>query len=249
MLLPLCESAVHVRSYIKRHSQFEFGLVSQAFCSALKQIVRDFDVLVAQLEHKHIQCQLSLQKLIYLLQPSKITMQLLEKLCLRVGDSIGGAMIDALHQCLLEQGDSRARELHLHLLTCAAEPFLAALSTWICRCAFPIALYHMISPIHGASTIHPSIHLSTPITSIHASIYPSHLSMYPMRLSIIIIIIIIIASEYVEESCMIHMESSWWWRTRALRRRRWKTTSMLGTGTTASPCGVSMSQAFCDRMQ
>ena len=183
MLLPLCEIAVHVRSYIKRHSQFEFGLVSQAFCSALKQIVRDFDVLVAQLEHKHIQCQLSLQKLIYLLQPSKITMQLLEKLCLRVGDSIGGAMIDALHQCLLEQGDSRARELHLHLLTCAAEPFLAALSTWICRCALPIALYHMISPIHGASTIHPPFHthnIHPSIASIHSSIHPRiHLYIHP----------------------------------------------------------------------
>ena len=183
MLLPLCESAVHVRSYIKRHSQFEFGLVSQAFCSALKQIVRDFDVLVAQLEHKHVQCQLSLQKLIYLLQPSKITMQLLEKLCLRVGDSIGGAMIDALHQCLLEQGDSRARELHLHLLTCAAEPFLAALSTWICRFALPIALYHMISPIHGASTIHPPLHthnIHPFIASIHSSIHPCiHLYIHP----------------------------------------------------------------------
>ena len=142
VLLPLCESAVHVRSYIKKHSQFEYGLVSHALCSALKQIIRDFDVLVAQLEHKHALCQLSLQKLVYLLQPSTITLQLLEKLCLRVGDCIGGAMIDVLHQCLLEQGDSKARELHLHLLTCAAEPFLTTLSTWICRCGVYLSAFH-----------------------------------------------------------------------------------------------------------
>jgi len=124
-----------VRAFIRRRGQYEYGLCSQALSCSLKLILRELDVLVAQLEHKHSSAmgELTLQKLVYLLQPSRITLQLLEKLCMRVGDCIGGTMIDVLHQCLMEQGDAKARELHLHLLTSAAEPFLAALSTWICR--------------------------------------------------------------------------------------------------------------------
>ena len=49
-LLPICESAVRVREFIRLHSRYEFGLVSHALCAALRKILREFDVLVAQLE-------------------------------------------------------------------------------------------------------------------------------------------------------------------------------------------------------
>ena len=132
-LLPMCESAVRVREFIKLHSRYEFGRVSHALCAALKKIVREFDVLVAQLECTFTSGRLSLQKMVYLLQPSKVTLRVLEKLCFRLRDIVGGKMIDVLHASMLEQGDAKSRELHLHLLMKAAEPFLDTLSTWIFR--------------------------------------------------------------------------------------------------------------------
>jgi len=77
--------------------------------------------------------KLSLQKMVYLLQPSKVTLRLLEKLCLRLKNIVGGQMVDVLHAVMLEQGDVKSRELHLHLLMCAAEPFVDTLATWIFR--------------------------------------------------------------------------------------------------------------------
>lgn len=64
-LLPVCEGAFKVRTFIRQQSQYEYGMVSHAFCAAVRRIVRDFDALVAQMEHLYIQQNLSLQKMVY----------------------------------------------------------------------------------------------------------------------------------------------------------------------------------------
>jgi hypothetical protein len=70
---------VQIREFVRTHSRYEFGLVSQALSSAIRQLLREFDVLVAQLEHLLNGNRLSLQKMVYLLQPSKNTLRMLEK--------------------------------------------------------------------------------------------------------------------------------------------------------------------------
>jgi len=68
-----------------------------------KVILREFDVLIAQLEHLETQGKLSMQKLVFYLQPSKTTLQILDRLCQRLHDTSGGQMLDALFSCALEQ--------------------------------------------------------------------------------------------------------------------------------------------------
>jgi gamma-tubulin complex component 2 len=60
----VCESAFKVRTFVRQQSQYEYGMVSHAFCAAVRRIVRDFDALVAQMEHLYIQQNLSLQKMV-----------------------------------------------------------------------------------------------------------------------------------------------------------------------------------------
>lgn len=50
-LFPICESAVHIREFLRLHSRYDFGLVSHAAVAAMKSIMREFDVVIAQLEH------------------------------------------------------------------------------------------------------------------------------------------------------------------------------------------------------
>jgi len=100
----------------------------------VKRICREFDTLVAQLEHLYNEKKLSLQKLVFLLQPSKVTLYQLERLCLRLSGLTGGHLLDVLHAITLEQGDKKAREMHQHLLTEAYQPFLRMLVQWIYRC-------------------------------------------------------------------------------------------------------------------
>ena len=132
-ILPICESATLIRSFIKIYSRYESGSVAHALCSALKTLIRELDLLISQLEH-FINCnQLPLQKLVFLLHPSKITLKILENLVRRLKDKSGGRMLDILHSCALEQGDLKAKELHYFLLKKTFEPFLTMLSLWIFR--------------------------------------------------------------------------------------------------------------------
>ena len=133
LLLPLCECAVQLREFVRVHSRCEYGLVSHSLAAAVKVLMREFDILVSQLEHLLNTNRLSLQKMMYLLQPAKGTLRMLERLCRRVRDSSGGRLLDGLHGCLLEQGDLRAKHLHTVLLDKASEPFLKMLSLWLFR--------------------------------------------------------------------------------------------------------------------
>ena len=133
LLLPLCQCAVQLREFVRVHSRCEYGLVSHSLAAAVKVLMREFDILVSQLEHLLNTNRLSLQKMMYLLQPAKGTLRMLERLCRRVRDSSGGRLLDGLHGCLLEQGDLRAKHLHTVLLDKASEPFLKMLSLWLFR--------------------------------------------------------------------------------------------------------------------
>ena len=116
------------------HSRYDFGYVSHAVAAAIKNIVREFDVLVAQLEHLLVTHRLTLQKLAYLLQPTKSTFcSILHPLILRIQDCAGGRMLDAVHAAYLAQGDSKAKLLLHHLVQQAAAPFLKMLSQWLYR--------------------------------------------------------------------------------------------------------------------
>lgn len=72
--------------------------------------------------------------MVYLLHPSKATLcGVLSPLIRRLSDSSGGKLLDVLHTALLEQGDSKARAILLHILNEAANPFLEMLSSWLFR--------------------------------------------------------------------------------------------------------------------
>lgn len=97
----------------------------------MKLLLREFDILIAQLEHLLSENNLTLQKMVFLLQPSKITLKLLEKLIRRCTDSTGGRMLDILQEFYMEQGDIKCKELCLQLLINSSKPFLNQLSHWL----------------------------------------------------------------------------------------------------------------------
>ncbi len=106
-MLPLCECAIRVKDFIRVHSRFEYGLVSHAFSSALSLLLDDFNNIIIQLECLLTRGNqmLTLQKMVYFLQPSKVILRLLDKLCSEyIKDATGGLLIDILYQCVQEQG-------------------------------------------------------------------------------------------------------------------------------------------------
>ena len=100
LLLPICESGIRVREFIKVYNRYEYGKVSQALASGIRSILREFDLLVAQLEMLELKQKLSIQTLMFHIQPAKMTLNSLDRLCTKLRDTSGGRMLDVLYGTL-----------------------------------------------------------------------------------------------------------------------------------------------------
>lgn len=132
-LLSMCEQSLKIRHFLRQQSRYEYGYVSHAFCASIKSILHDFDVIICQLEYLLNAEKLSIQKFIFLLQQSKTTLQLLDKMIVSVKELNGGQLLNELYSQYQQQGDSNAKQLYEYLLEKAFEPFINILSIWIFR--------------------------------------------------------------------------------------------------------------------
>lgn len=64
-------------SFTEEKSSFEYGQVNHALTAAMRTLMKEYLILVTQLEHLHRQGTLSLQKLWFYIQPTMRTMEIL----------------------------------------------------------------------------------------------------------------------------------------------------------------------------
>ncbi|CAN0288005.1 unnamed protein product, partial [Ectocarpus fasciculatus] len=106
-VLPLCNNYVRVNRFASERGQYEFGKVAHALAAGVQRLLREYLVLVAQLESQLLQVRahpeervkvstLSLQRLWFYVQPSMRTMESLEALTVELRDSKGGEMLRRL---------------------------------------------------------------------------------------------------------------------------------------------------------
>jgi len=130
-MLPLCGAYTKACTFIEKRSRYEHGRVAHAMAAAMRSLLREFDVLVAQLEHQHRMGQLSLQRLWYYVQPSLQTLLVLGNVADETKNDTGGVLLNAVHRLALRGGDSRARSIYQYLLQHATAPYLEMLEEWI----------------------------------------------------------------------------------------------------------------------
>ncbi|CAB1311996.1 unnamed protein product [Coregonus sp. 'balchen'] len=117
-------------------SSFEYGQVNHALTAAMRTLMKEYLILVTQLEHLHRQDMLSLQKLWFYIQPTMRTMEILASIASSVdkGDCMGGSTLSLLHDRTFNYtGDSQAQELCLYLTKAASVPYFEILEKWIYR--------------------------------------------------------------------------------------------------------------------
>lgn len=66
--------------FIEEKSSFEYGQVNHALAAAMRTLVKEYLILVTQLEQLHRQGLLSLQKLWFYIQPAMRTIDILASL-------------------------------------------------------------------------------------------------------------------------------------------------------------------------
>lgn len=139
-------------------SQFKWGLVNQALCSAIRELLKNHFVFICQLENLQRKGNLSLQKLWYYVSPimgfmeilasiikvinkvEKLKQKKLFKNCLFIknnknlkkGDCCGSGVINILYEkVLIYSGDPKLQELILYLAQTASKPYMEMLEDWI----------------------------------------------------------------------------------------------------------------------
>ncbi|XP_014909785.1 gamma-tubulin complex component 2 [Poecilia latipinna] len=135
-ILPVASYYSTITRFIEEKSSFEYGQVNHALTAAMRTLMKEYLILVTQLEHLQRQGLLSLQKLWFYIQPTMRTMEILGSLTssLDKGECMGGATLSLLHDRTFNYtGDSQAQELCLYLTKAASVPYFEILEKWTYR--------------------------------------------------------------------------------------------------------------------
>ncbi|TFY60420.1 hypothetical protein EVG20_g7418 [Dentipellis fragilis] len=80
-ILPLATYYTAISSFIELRSHFDFGLVNHALCAAMRDMLKDYQTLLSQLEHAfNTSPQFTLQKLWFYVHPTVHTLFLIYQL-------------------------------------------------------------------------------------------------------------------------------------------------------------------------
>ncbi|KAI0288306.1 Spc98 family-domain-containing protein [Russula brevipes] len=141
-VLPLATYYTAISSFIEYRSHLDFGLVNHALCAALRDMLKDYQTLLSQLEHAfNTSPQFTLQKLWFYdaarnealgLGGAKLKAVLSEIEAGADGISVkGGEVLSILHTRMQHTaGDPAARTLYGTLLRAAGRPYVEMLQQW-----------------------------------------------------------------------------------------------------------------------
>jgi gamma-tubulin complex component 2 len=133
-MLPLCECVAVVSRYAETRRRYEWGVVCQALAGAMRGVLQDWDLMIAQLEHQLREGKLTLQALWYYVQPPMAALKLVASIAAEASSRRlrGGGLLSLLHtKVSAVMGDADAHKLALRLLRAACEPYFAMLEKWL----------------------------------------------------------------------------------------------------------------------
>ncbi|KAF9352327.1 hypothetical protein BGX26_009846 [Mortierella sp. AD094] len=160
-ILPLASIYLSLEAFVELHSMFEYGFVNHALCAAIRSLLKEYLILIAQLETQFRSSpDFTLQKLWYYIQP---TMQTLSSLDVLVGvireagkkepssdedivdieallnpkvgiplERKGGSILAIIAAGMFNMsGDPVTKKLYGFLLNKASVPYISMLELWI----------------------------------------------------------------------------------------------------------------------
>ena len=135
-ILSVCAHYSYVVRFVERNADYVHGTVNQALGAAMRDLVKEYLIVAAQLEHQLLSGQLTLQKMWYYVQPCLRTLEVLSHVAFLVdkGECRGGKTLSVLHRTASGGGyvgDRSAQEVCLHLARTASRPYFEMLERWI----------------------------------------------------------------------------------------------------------------------
>ncbi|CAG8598230.1 3579_t:CDS:10, partial [Cetraspora pellucida] len=158
-ILPLATYYTSINAFVEMHSKFEYGFVNHALCAAMRELLKEYLILITQLEHQFCSSPtFTLQKFWFYVHPTLHTMSNLHSLIMDIRNVTRNAMeedtemlIDGFHRSnnipqqvkgggllsiLIDRmtnmsGDLATKKLYMYLLSKSSQPYVTMLHSWI----------------------------------------------------------------------------------------------------------------------
>ena len=130
-LLPVASSYYAIQSFVQSRTLWSSGLVSHALAGAIRALLQEYLVLVAQLEFQFSSRKLTLLRCWYYIQPALHSLTRLEWVCTKSQRASGGGLLNVLYSAWTSAGDEPTRKLYASLLQQASVPYMAMLRSWL----------------------------------------------------------------------------------------------------------------------
>ncbi|KAH8830235.1 Spc98 family-domain-containing protein [Flagelloscypha sp. PMI_526] len=94
-ILPLGTYYTAISAFVEQRSHLEFGLVNHALCASIRDMLKDYQTLLSQLEHAfNTSTTFSLQKLWFYIHPTTHTLALIYTLTLELSTAVAAPDVD-----------------------------------------------------------------------------------------------------------------------------------------------------------
>ena len=120
-VLPVCAAYSTIACFTDGRTGYAQGSVRQALCAAMRALLKEYLIVVAQLETQYLRGNMSVQKLLLYVQPCMRTMTVLAEIAQDIhrGQLSGGSLLSYVHEKAMSSiGDIRTQELMLHMVSC-----------------------------------------------------------------------------------------------------------------------------------
>ncbi|KAF5399218.1 Gamma-tubulin complex component [Paragonimus heterotremus] len=135
-ILPICSDYSTIVRFIDEKSIFEYGMVNHALSGAMRRLLKDYYVLLCQLEHEYRTGRLGIARLQFALQDTAAMFSQLARIStdIQTGKCSGGTVLSLLYDNTRKVfGVKQMHELITYLLRNASVPFFTILQKWIYR--------------------------------------------------------------------------------------------------------------------
>ncbi|BHF76017.1 Gamma-tubulin complex component 2 [Sparganum proliferum] len=135
-ILPLCSHYSTIVRFVEERSCFEYGQVIQALCEGIECFLRDYWILLCQLERQYGINQLGISRLLFLLQETGYLFTHVARLVTNIstGGCTGGAALSLIHESLRSTASlDQVHDCMVFLMRSACAPFFEMLKKWIYR--------------------------------------------------------------------------------------------------------------------
>lgn len=133
-ILPLAKGHLAVKSFIEKSRLPDHGngYIIQSIGVAMSTLVANYNTFILQLDELLQQKELSAQMLLYYVQPSARSMELLTSVAREIKDKRGGAAFDAVYKLAMSHvGEESSRHVFEYILSHAALPMFDSLHIWL----------------------------------------------------------------------------------------------------------------------